>query len=496
MRRRTPIFSAFGPVISSGLQPDRHPALQVLWEAAENVWFYSERVKRRAPGALVFDLVDKNAPALRGLMQQRLANGTRRFWAAGHRSDAPTFVSAYYWDGVGSSAFGADIANAQLNENSLAPATFVDFTALGDWMVVNGGTAKARLFKPGVGNSAPAEWPALAVQYQKKGPFLLALGTGGRKTGVAWSDGDNWETFTPSASNLAGELFIDDMDTGIVAGTRLGSGIACYSEDQLAMVSYVGAPFHFGQKVLLDGIGAVGKFSVVSDGRQNFGVGRNGIWWTDGNSVRYIDEGFLRDYLQEGVNWNQSSKVIAARNDVRGLVGFSFPMGVATENTETWWFDPRTGGWTKAGPVAVWDERRLLVRPLRGTADGKVLLDDYAPELGGALVLRTKPLLLQVQDELGLRDVHTDTRVDEVVLTLKAATGIEWRYGVASAIDAVFDWSPWTAASAGQATYSLPALPSGVYHKLELRSTVTDWALDLQGFQLFGQVEGSKRGVA
>jgi hypothetical protein len=42
-------------------------------------------------------------------------------------------------------------------------------------------------------------------------------------------------------------------------------------------------------------------------------------------------------------------------------------------------------------------------------------------------------------------------------------------------------------------TYQLPAIPDGVYWQLEFRSVTTNWALDLQGFELFGTVEGTKR---
>jgi len=34
---------------------------------------------------------------------------------------------------------------------------------------------------------------------------------------------------------------------------------------------------------------------------------------------------------------------------------------------------------------------------------------------------------------------------------------------------------------------------SGVYHKIEFESYADEWKLDLQGFALFGIVEGQKR---
>lgn len=492
MLRRQPLFVAAAPeLVSSGLQPDKAEALKLLWDTAQGVQMYSGKVRRRAPSSLGFTA--GVAGPIRGVAQQRLSTGTRRIWASAIRaSDGRHYIS--YWDGAGVTSDFLD--GGQLNETSLREASFADFTPLGDWMVVNHGFTKAFLFKPGPGYTLPAQFPAIAVQYIKKGPFLLALGTGPRKTGVSFSDGDNWETFTPAAENLAGAIYIDDFDTPIVCGRPLANSIAILSEDQLAAVSYIGAPYQFGQRVLLDGIGAVGKFSVTGDGKNLFGVGRGGVWWTDGNSYRYVDEGFLHDYLQENVNWSQKSKIVAGRNDFRGTIEFYFPMGANVEPSEGWSFDPRTGGWTPINtPATIMDERRLLAKPLIGNSAGEVRLIDDDPATAGALSLRTRPLLLQVQDPSGLRDVHTDTRIDEVELLVQAATGVEFRYGVSGEVDATPEWSTWQTVSSKQRTYKLEALPSGVYHRLEFRSTVTNWNLDLQGFMLFGQVEGSKRGV-
>lgn len=492
MLRRQPLFIAAQPeLVSSGLQPDKHPSLQLLWESASNVQFYSGKVRRRKPSSLIFSLAPTGGSVVRGLAQQRLSNGTRRVRAA-QLSIIPGQINTYFWDGVGYTFRTAHIGS--VNETSLAPATFIDFTALGDWSVVNSGNEKAFLDKPGISTAQPAQWPALAVQYIKKGPFLLALGTGSRKTGVQWSDSDNWETFTSSPSNLAGELYIDDLDTGIVASVRMGGQIAVFAEDQLAAVSYIGEPYYFGQKVLLDGIGAVGKFSVATDGKNAFGVGRGGVWWTDGNSYRYIDEGFLHDYLQDNVNWEQKSKIIAARNDFRGTYEFYFPTGVNTSINEGWGFDPRTGGWSPLPAVSFMDERKLLNKPIVADANGGVyLLDDDAASGALPLSLFTRPLLLQLQDATGLRDVHTDTRIDEVEILAKAASNVEWQYGVAGEADGTFEWTPWTTLTAKQRTYKLPAIQSGVFHKLAFRSTASNWDLDLQAFMLFGQVEGSKR---
>ena len=488
MLRRQPLFQATDrQLISSGLQPDLHPSQALLWEVAQNVQFYGGKVRRRKPGSLVNNFL---SGFTRGVAQQRLSAGTRTLWMAVMLSS--TVMRVYSFDGVSTTLIG-DFTGITLDDTVTNRASYPDFTPYGDWMIINGLSTKAHVWKPGTGMVVPADFPDNAQVYRRKLSHLLAFGVGTRGTGIEWSDADNIEVFTPSASNLAGGLTMDEFDTRIMAAVPLGNGIAVYAEDQMGMVSYVGEPFVFGQRMLLDGIGAVSKNAVVSDPSGNFGVGRGGVWWTDGNSMRYIDEGWLRDYLQDNVNWTQKSKIYAARNDYRGTIEFSFPMGVASENNEGWAFDPRTGGWSKVPSFQAMDERRLLEKPIIGDQGSMYMIDDNAGA-AGALTLETKPLLMQVQDATGLRDVHTDSRVDELDLLIKNASNVEVAVGVGDALGDAFTWTNWMTVTGQSTTYRLEHLPSGVYWKVRFRSVGTNWDLDLQGFSLFGQVEGTKRG--
>jgi hypothetical protein len=262
----------------------------------------------------------------------------------------------------------------------------------------------------------------------------------------------------------------------------------------MAMVSYISAPYYFGQKTVLDGIGAVSKAAVVSDGKSAFGVGRNGIWWTDANTYRYIDEGYLHDYLQRNVNWGQQSKIVACRNDFTGCYEFFFPMGVSNVVNEGWSFDPRTGGWSPIPPASYKDERRLFQYPLVGDSAGKVAYDGSDPTAIRPLQLRTRPLLMQIQDPTGLMDAHTASRIDEVELLMKAAVGIQFRLGSSQQSVGPYEWSEWFDITPDSKTYTIGANPpDGVYWKLEFQSVVDNWDMDLQGFMLYGSVEGTKR---
>lgn len=511
MLRRTPLFTAVNPaVVSSGLMPDRQLVQTVLWAEASGVRFYDGKVKHKRGNT---ELVAVGSLPIRGIGQQRLLSGQRAVWIG----EGPNI-----WRMVGSTPANVFTFPAWAEEGGFAaPPTFYDFTMLGDWTFINSGIGAVRWWN-GSEIKTISEMPQNILQLEKKYSFLLAFGTGARKTGVAWSDADNVEKWLAAPANTAGELFIDDFDGPMVAVSKLGENSVCYAAEQVALVTFLGEPFYFGQRVVLDGIGAVGKMAVASNGRINVGVGRNGVWLTDGQEARYIDEGMLHDYLQEDVNWNYAEKIVCARNDRTGCFDIYFPMRDSTVINEGWSFDPRFGGWTPILPVQLQSARRVYEQPLISPAPGVISRLEAQDVQPNELKLKTRPLLMQVQGENGLTDVHTDCRVDEIELLFKDAQNIQFRVGVSHDPKAEPDWIAWEPVDPNKQTYLLPYLSSGIYFTLEFRgqsdfvrvidddgALVIDddgaqiidgsgsrgYRFDLQGFMLFGQVEGTKRGL-
>ena len=488
--RRTPLFSALTPqVLGSGLMPDLHSLQRVLWDTAENVSFQGGRIRRRRPNT---EMVDFGADPIRGLAQQRDSNGVRWIWAASGGD-----LRRWYGPPAEDILLGE---TWQEDTGLLYEPTFWDLVPNGDDVLINTGQGQIRFWDDsGSSVETIADSPSDILHIRKIYNFLVAFGYSGNGNRVGWSGADDYETWTAGPSTEAGALSIAEFDTRMKAVVPLGDSYAMYAADQMALLNYVSAPFYFGYKMRLDGIGAIGKRAVAGDGKNNVGVGRAGIWWTDGYSFKYMDEGYHHDYLQENVNWEQGGKIVACRNDFTGCFDFSFPMGDSLVPNEGWSFDPRVGSWHKVPAFSLKDERRLFNGPLVGTLDGSVELEQDAND-GLPLSLITKPVLCQLQDETGLRDVHNNVQVDEVVLLLQNTENVEFRWGSCQEPDGTFTWTAWIAALDGAKTYRVPktdsgrSLPAGVYHKLELRSTAADWSLDFQGFMLFGTVEGTKRG--
>ena len=487
MARRTPTLQVTDDaLISSGIQLDRHTLKRALWESAAGVTFANGQVRRKRPTSLAFD-IGKVAP-IRGLQQLYDQTGGRWLWAgASNRISRWEFGAPEVID----DAFGVYHADA----GATFRPTFYDFTPYGNWMIVNSDSPDepAKIWKGAgdYGTYAPGQAPSGAVKFLKFMSFVVALGYGQRGTQVGNSDANNIELWVSAADNTASSLSIDEFNTPIRAGSRLGDAISVFSEDQMALVRYIGAPFILGQKTTIDGIGAIGKGAVASDGQTNVGVGRAGCWWTDGISNRYIDEGWIANYLQDNVNWDQGAKITVARNDYEGTFEFSFPMRGSLEPNEAWAWDPKTGGWSPVDKFfSYMDERRLFNYPVKGFGNGEVHLSDYENALTQEpLSLVTKPLVMQTSDS-----PHVVCRVDELDLLLHSAVNVEFRVGCSDEPDGDYDWTEWLEAKVGAVVEPLTALPEAAYFKLALRSVPgrTDWDLDLQGFLLYGLPVGSK----
>lgn len=483
-RRRTPTYSALEEVlISSGIQPDRHMLKRLLWDSASNVIFADGQIRRKKAPGLAYNI--GNAAPIRGLGQLFNTDGGRWLYSgAGGRIAKWAFGAPLVLD----SAFGHYVADATATQRP----TVYDFTPYGNWMIVNDGYPgePAWIDKENVWTEfAAGEAPAGAVCFLKRLSFLLAIGYGTRGTRVGWSDANNIEVWTATSVNTAGSISIDDFNTPIRAGSKLGSSISVFSEDQMALVNYIGAPFIFGQSVVIDGIGAIGKAAVASDMKQNVGLGRAGAWWTDSNSARYIDEGFLANYLQDNVNWDQAAKSVVGRNDYTGTFEFHMPMRDSEDINEGWAWDPKTGGWSPVPPLSFLDERRLFNFPVGGSNAGLVQLTDFDAAANTPLVLTSKPLVMQTEES-----PHVVSRVDEVDILLHEAAHLEFRLGCAEEPNGDYDYCEWMEAVAGNRVYEIPELPEQPYWKVELRSEpgYNDWAMDLQGFILYGVATGVK----
>lgn len=499
MQRSQALFVAVDPqVLASGLLPDVQSVLKPLWVTGTGARFVNGKVRRKRQNTR---LIADQSGKIRGIGQQTLLDRTQVVW----------FVARnilWRWDGTYLQSIGDPLALS-------AMSPFVDFTFYGNWAFINTSIGTVKFYN-GATLGTIIEMPINVVLVRKFLSFILCFGTGTRGTGVSWSDANDITKWLPQPTNSASSIYFDNFDSAIVSAAPLGSRFAVYSQGQMGVLSFIGDPFYFGQQTVRDNIGATGKFAVTSEGGVNYGVSRNGVWRTDGSEYQFIDSGKMHTYLQDNVAWPEGARIIAARNDRLHTIDFSFPMNGGS--VESWSFDPASNSWTLVPAVYMQDEVMLFKSPLVASENGWIEQLDNALLNTDTLSLITKPILLQLQSESGLADIHTDSSIDEIELLLHKVQNVEMRIGSSRDHAGTVHWSTWMPLEIGKSSYLVPrGVPDGVYWRLEFRSTVTagnvqedgdtvledgeqvtahsvadSWDLDLQGFMLYGTPRGAK----
>jgi len=199
------------------------------------------------------------------------------------------------------------------------------------------------------------------------GPHILAFNydkaTGESPYDFAWCSEDNPDNWVAAAANSAGSLTIREANTEIKAVVPLNSGLGVYTEDQLFLVSYIGAPFYFGYRVVMSsGVGAVSAKAVVSVDRKNYGLSRRGLFVTDGVNVQQlgVEEG-IEEYIRDNISVSEYPQVHGYHNASDNEVVWYLPIADTRPNWEVYYnytngtLGSRTGTISSAAAYGVFD---------------------------------------------------------------------------------------------------------------------------------------------
>lgn len=210
----------------------------------------------------------------------------------------------------------------------------------------------------------------LAVNYDRDGLEL--------PYDIAWCSEDNPDNWVASSTNSAGSLTLREANTPLTCVRPLGENLAVYSEDQMFLVSYSGAPFYFVyQLAMSSGVGAVSPHSVVAVERKNYGLSRRGFFVTDGNSVETIgDVEGINKYVRDNVASSEYPQVTSYHNKKNNEVIWTIPINSTLPDTDiiynyaTGVFSVRTSDETSHLDSGVFDH------VICGTSDGMIHYED------------------------------------------------------------------------------------------------------------------------
>ena len=174
----------------------------------------------------------------------------------------------------------------------------------------------------------------------KFGPHILAINYDKTNSehpyDVSWCDTDNPDTWVAAANNAAGSLTLREASSPLKAIVPLGENKAIYTEDQMFILQYTGAPYYFGYSTAFaSGAGAVSAKAVVAVDSMNYGLSRRGLFVTDGNSVSAIgDVEGINKYIRDNIASSEYPQVVAYHNKLNSEVIWSLPIADTKPNTQ------------------------------------------------------------------------------------------------------------------------------------------------------------------
>ena len=189
--------------------------------------------------------------------------------------------------------------------------------------------------------NAPTGNKGLVVTEER---FVFALGAGGNPRKVQWCDQENNTSWTPSATNQAGDFELQTVGQ-IMLGLRMRGRTLILTDNDAHVASYSGAPFVYGFERVGTACGVASRRGAVAIDEGAFWMGRKGFFQFDG-SVASEMPCEVSDYVFDDMNVAQISKVYAVHNSQHGEIWWFYPSSTSIENDRYVALDYKEGHWS------------------------------------------------------------------------------------------------------------------------------------------------------
>jgi hypothetical protein len=211
--------------------------------------------------------------------------------------------------------------------------------------------------------------------------FLFALGAGGNFRRVQWSDREDNTTWTPAATNEAGDIELQTSGT-ILQGIRARGQTLILTDTDAHVANYIGPPFVYGFERVGTSCGSISRQSAANVDGGVMWMGRVGFYRYNGGAVERVPCD-VADYVFSRINFDQISKVVAICNAPRSEVWWFYP--ASTENDSYVVYNYRENHWA-IGSLSrtAGIECGVFGRPVWFGADGKAYDHELGLEWGGA----------------------------------------------------------------------------------------------------------------
>jgi len=169
-------------------------------------------------------------------------------------------------------------------------------------------------------SNAPTSCTAMVVTEER---IVFALGAGGVGNKISWSDQEANNTWTPAATNQAGDFTLQTAGN-LIDGKRVRGQTLLLTDIDAHAATYAGPPYVYGFQKVGNGCGTVSANACAVADQFAVWMGLNSFFIYDGGAVRSLPSS-VGDYVFHDMNLTQRSKVYAVVN---------------SEYSEIWWLYP------------------------------------------------------------------------------------------------------------------------------------------------------------
>lgn len=188
--------------------------------------------------------------------------------------------------------------------------------------------------------NAPTDNLGLVVTEER---FLFALGAGGNPRLVQWCDKEDNTTWSPSATNEAGDIELQ-TNGEILCGVRTRGKTLIITTTDAHAATYIGPQLVYSFERVGTSCGAISRKSTASFDQGAFWMGANGFFMFDGSAVREMPCEVI-DHVFNDMNTSQRSKIFAVHNSEFGEIWWFYPSKSSNENDSYVVYDYKENHW-------------------------------------------------------------------------------------------------------------------------------------------------------
>lgn len=197
---------------------------------------------------------------------------------------------------------------------------------------------------------------------------------------IKWSNQEDYTTWSPSATNTAGDLRLGS-GTKIVHAVETKREILVWTDTSLYSMQYIGPPYTYG----INQIAA----NTTTLGFNSFANVEDIVYWM-GNGKFYVYDGRtselpcpIQKHIFDNFNYSQSDKVFAAVNSQFNEVTWFYPSAESEENNLYVTYNYAERAWTY-GTLArtAWIDRGTETYPIGAGVDSYLYNHEYGTDDG------------------------------------------------------------------------------------------------------------------